>query len=158
MLSFTFNNILLPDSNINQIGSNGFVKYAISLKPGLVQGTEITNTAYIYFDYNAPVATNTTINTVGFLTNISEIATASDGSKIFPNPMNISATINVTTENKIENATLQIYDVLGNLVFSRSKINSNQVFIHRGDLKQGVYFYKISNDKKIFASGKFIIE
>jgi len=158
VLNFTFNNILLPDSNINQLGSNGFVKYAISLKHGLAVETEIQNKAYIYFDYNAPVITNTTLNTVGLLTNISEIATISDVSKIFPNPMNISATININTENKIENATLQIYDVLGNLVFSKSKINSNQIFIHRGDLKQGIYFYKISNDKKIFASGKFIIE
>ena len=158
VLNFTFNNILLPDSNVNQIGSNGFVKYAISLKHGLAVETEIQNKAYIYFDYNAPVVTNTTLNTVGLLTNISEIATISDVSKIFPNPMNISATINVNTENKIENATLQIYDVLGNLVFSKSKINSNQIFIYRGDLKQGIYFYKISNDKKIFASGKFIIE
>lgn len=158
VLNFTFNNILLPDSNINQLGSNGFVKYSVSLKSGLAQGTEITNNAYIYFDYNQPVVTNTTLNTIGLLVNIPEVEITSEASQIFPNPMNISATIKLTTENKVENSTLQIYDILGNLVLSKKDVNTNEIIIYRGNLRSGIYFYKISNDKKIFASGKFIIE
>ncbi|MFH0866181.1 MAG: T9SS type A sorting domain-containing protein [Bacteroidota bacterium] len=158
VLNFAFNNILLPDSNVNLLGSNGFVKYSVSTKPELTEGTEVTNNAYIYFDYNPPVVTNTTLNTIGVLTSISEIETTPDVAQVFPNPMNITATIKLISENTAGNSTLQIYDILGNLVLSKKENNTNEIIIYRGNLKQGIYFYKISNDKKIFASGKFVIE
>lgn len=59
VLRFTFDNILLPDSNINERASHGFVKYTVRLKDGLPRGTVIPNQASIYFDFNAPVLTNT---------------------------------------------------------------------------------------------------
>ncbi len=61
---WTFSNILLPDSNINEPLSHGFVKYKIKQIPGNAQGTSITNSADIYFDFNEPVITNTTENIV----------------------------------------------------------------------------------------------
>jgi hypothetical protein len=64
VLVFTFNNINLPDSSADYFGSQGFVKYGIQLKQNLPLYTEITNTAAIYFDFNAPVITNTTTNTL----------------------------------------------------------------------------------------------
>lgn len=63
-LSFEFNNILLPDSATNFIGSQGFVKYKIDMMLGLVPGDKIQNRANIYFDYNPPIITNTTLNTI----------------------------------------------------------------------------------------------
>src|SRR5690606_19417277 len=64
MLTFTFNNILLPDSNINEPASHGYIEYNIQSKKDLDFGTEIKNTAYIYFDFNPPIITNTTLNTI----------------------------------------------------------------------------------------------
>jgi uncharacterized repeat protein (TIGR01451 family) len=61
-LNFHFPNIQLPDSTSNPEGSKGFVQYRIKSKPGLPSGTLIKNTAYIYFDYNPAIVTNTTIN------------------------------------------------------------------------------------------------
>lgn len=63
-VTFTFPNIMLPDSNVNEIGSHGFVKYKINLMPDLTSGTVINNTANIFFDFNPAVITNTTINTI----------------------------------------------------------------------------------------------
>ncbi|MBK8498378.1 MAG: VCBS repeat-containing protein [Flavobacteriales bacterium] len=62
--TFRFNHILLPDSNVNEPASHGFIKYSIEPVTGAPHGTEITNTAAIYFDLNAPVITNTTLNTL----------------------------------------------------------------------------------------------
>lgn len=59
---FTFENILLPDSGTDALGSQGFVKFRIGIEPGLPSGTLITNTAAIDFDNNASVLTNT-VNT-----------------------------------------------------------------------------------------------
>jgi len=55
---FEFLNINLPDSNVNKVGSHGFVEFAI--KPlSFVNNDTIQNNASIYFDYNAAIITNT---------------------------------------------------------------------------------------------------
>jgi len=61
---FNFPNINLPDSNTNEPASHGNVLYKVKLKDNLPLGTVINNTAYIYFDFNAPVITNTVTNTL----------------------------------------------------------------------------------------------
>ncbi|MCB9232406.1 MAG: PKD domain-containing protein [Bacteroidia bacterium] len=62
--AWTFSNILLPDSNVNEPASHGWVIYQVQQKAGLVHGTQIENSASIYFDFNPPVKTNSTLNTV----------------------------------------------------------------------------------------------
>ncbi|MBK6474146.1 MAG: T9SS type A sorting domain-containing protein [Flavobacteriales bacterium] len=61
---FRFQQILLPDSNVNELASHGYIKYRIKPNEGSPHLTEITNTAAIYFDLNEPVITNTTLNTL----------------------------------------------------------------------------------------------
>jgi uncharacterized repeat protein (TIGR01451 family) len=61
---FNFPNINLPDSNSNEPASHGFIQYKIKFLNGLPAGTQIQNTAYIHFDFNPPVVTNTTVNTL----------------------------------------------------------------------------------------------
>jgi uncharacterized repeat protein (TIGR01451 family) len=63
-LSFKFPNIMLPDSNANEPLSHGFITYQVHIKPNAAIGAVVNNTASIYFDYNAPVVTNTTTNTI----------------------------------------------------------------------------------------------
>jgi len=60
LVNFNFPLIFLPDSTTNEPESHGFVKYAIRTKPNLELGTVLRNTAYIYFDFNEPIITNTT--------------------------------------------------------------------------------------------------
>ena len=56
---------MLPDSNVNEPASHGFIKFRIQQKASNPTGARIENTAAIYFDYNAPVLTNTTWHTIG---------------------------------------------------------------------------------------------
>jgi uncharacterized repeat protein (TIGR01451 family) len=60
VLEWTFNNIMLPDSTTDLEGSNGFVFFTVNQNKNLADGTEINNTADIYFDFNDPIITNTT--------------------------------------------------------------------------------------------------
>ncbi len=55
---FEFLNILLPDSNVNEKASHGFVSFRIKPQTTVLPNTTIPNKAAIYFDYNAPVITN----------------------------------------------------------------------------------------------------
>lgn len=57
LLTFTFDNILLPDSNTNEPLSHGLVNFRIKPILPLQLGQEITNAADIYFDFNEPIRT-----------------------------------------------------------------------------------------------------
>ena len=61
---FKFENIMLPDSGVDFLGSQGFVKYKILPKLGLKPFTKIKNSAEIYFDYNPAIVTNIVVNTI----------------------------------------------------------------------------------------------
>ncbi|WP_066836291.1 IPT/TIG domain-containing protein [Rufibacter ruber] len=64
ILTFTFNNIMLPDSGTNQAGSNGAIQFSIKPKADLPEKHLIENYADIFFDFNEPVRTNTTQNRI----------------------------------------------------------------------------------------------
>ncbi|MTB51269.1 SdrD B-like domain-containing protein [Lewinella sp. W8] len=58
VVTFTFPNIMLPDSSVNLAGSQGVVSFSVNHNPDLIPGDEITNRAGIYFDFNEPIITN----------------------------------------------------------------------------------------------------
>ncbi|MGJ8661777.1 MAG: DUF7619 domain-containing protein, partial [Bacteroidota bacterium] len=65
LVTFKFDNINLPWKGLyGDALSSGLVNYSIQRKSTNPQGTVFTNKANIYFDYNAPIETNTTINTL----------------------------------------------------------------------------------------------
>jgi uncharacterized delta-60 repeat protein/uncharacterized repeat protein (TIGR01451 family) len=64
VLTFVFNNINLPDSTIDKLGSMGLISFRITVPANTPIGTVIKNKSYIFFDYNSPVITNETMHTV----------------------------------------------------------------------------------------------
>lgn len=65
LLEWRFNNIMLPDSLSDPEGSNGFVTFKVNQVSDLPLGTVLENTAYIYFDFEEAVITNTYTHTIG---------------------------------------------------------------------------------------------
>ncbi len=65
VLTFRFDNILLPDSNTNLAGSQGFISFKVEQHADVPLETQLFNSAAIYFDFNLPIITNTTRHTVG---------------------------------------------------------------------------------------------
>lgn len=70
VLRFVFADILLPDSNVNEGASHGYVAFRMKPLEGIALGSVINNAADIYFDFNAPVRTNTTAVTLGITTDV----------------------------------------------------------------------------------------
>ncbi len=97
VLKFEYPNIWLADSTSNEPASHGHLVYRIQENNGNPVGSTIENTAYIYFDWNSPIITNTTynINTM-LLGGVDE--SSINQFKLYPNPStdNISITGNVT--------------------------------------------------------------
>ncbi len=85
VLEFWFDNILLPDTFTNEPLSHGFVQYRIRTSANLLPTQEVRNTAYIYFDFNQPIITNTTVNTMPEPDNVFE-AEIQRIWNVYPNP------------------------------------------------------------------------
>jgi uncharacterized repeat protein (TIGR01451 family) len=86
MLYVKFASIGLPHAAVNAAGSMGFVRFRVRPQPTLAVGTVIPNRAAIYFDFNAPITTNTVGTTVVRPTGLA----APDGElvgRVWPNPV-----------------------------------------------------------------------
>jgi uncharacterized repeat protein (TIGR01451 family) len=144
-ISFTFENILLPDSNINEPGSHGYVLYRIKGLTTNPDPTVVENTAYIYFDLNAPVQTNTTLTT--FSDNWVGIADPKPNDLIivYPNPMSQSAVVEWKGEEGDVNFVIR--DIYGRVIISEKSASGNRFTIDRNNLAPGIYLIEASSVK-----------
>ncbi len=149
IVKFTFNNINLPDSASNPLGSIGIIMYSINQKPNLAIGTEITNSASIYFDYNAPVKTNTVLNTIQDPESVNEINTkVVFDLMVYPNPAMQTVSLLVNSSNASPNAEVKFFNILGSPVLSQTvKLTSgkNVLSADVSSLAAGMYFIEITN-------------
>ena len=138
---FTFYNIQLPDSGADLAGSNGYVSFAIRTLPGLTQNTEIQNRAGIVFDFNPPVMTNTTLNTIWLNVGVNENSAQTFYLKASPNPA--SANVLFAFPQKAnEEASLIVRSLDGKTVLSRN-IQSGES-TNLGFLASGIYLCTIT--------------
>lgn len=77
--------------------------------------------------------------------------------KLYPNPFNNSAIINIDIAVKLNNASISIFDILGKEVKTINNINKNEVILEKGEMSAGLYFYKLLNNSSEVSNGKFII-
>jgi hypothetical protein len=152
-LRYTFNNINLPAAMDNELLSNGFFIYSIEMKPNRPFGTQFTNSAAIYFDYNAPVITNTTLNTLGWPTNVNNTTNTTEGAgfSLYPNPANNMFYAMISSEVDAS-AGLSVVDVSGKVVVSKTlslQKGAHAIPVDVASLTPGLYFVTYSlNGKK----------
>lgn len=160
IIKFKFINIMLPDSGTDMQGSNGYITYRIKQKSTNQPGDFIYNTASIYFDYNSPIVTNTTVNTIMMPVQVATFQTEPNDITLYPNPASSELIIRIpfSTRKGTSNAIIEIYNTLGQLVWSEAIVSTNSD--HRipvDALPKGVYQLKIMQDEKIY-SRSFIKE
>jgi len=116
IVEFRFNNIWLPDSNSNEPESHGFVSFRIKQQPNLTPGTQITNAADIYFDFNAPIRTNKVLNTIdSSVVSIEVNDIVEIDAKIYPNPFVSNTTLELSLDERA-NVAVSVYNLIGQLV------------------------------------------
>jgi hypothetical protein len=137
VIRFDFYNINLPDSNANEAMSHGYVRYSIEHAALLSPGTTIENTAYIYFDSNPPIVTNTVLNTIESPAGVAE-QYADEPLVFYPNPG--KGWLHVISNDHAWNR-ITVYNVLGAVVFeSDLEVNSNPFDLTH--LNDGMYIVK----------------
>ena len=137
---WTFANIMLPDSATDPLGSQGSFSYRMAPKSTLQLGDQLTNRADIYFDYNEPVLTNTTVTTVELNTGIAAVR-PSGAFDVSPNPSNGQVQLRYHA-GTLDRAQLTVLDALGRVVYT-SSINGlthgRSVALDLGGLQSGTY-------------------
>jgi uncharacterized repeat protein (TIGR01451 family) len=151
-----FSNIMLPDSTNDEPNSHGYVRFAISQVPDLTQGTQITNSAAIYFDFNEPVLTNTALNTIDYSVSVENLEAGNVVVALQPNPFKDFTTIKITGLND-DVLKLNIINLLGEVVYSENS-TANVFNISRGNLPSGIYLFEVKQQDKVIGKGKMIAE
>ncbi len=154
VLTFTFQGINLPDSAHGD-SSRGFVMYTVHTKKNLPIGSQINNTAFIYFDANTPIVTNTTVNVRSDHPNgISTINANAMTAIVVPNPAHEQALIELS--GATGNVSIQITDALGNTI-QTGTTDSNIYKLDAQMFASGIYFYRATDANGNKASGKISI-
>jgi uncharacterized repeat protein (TIGR01451 family) len=151
-LSVYFPNIQLPDSTTDAQGSIGFIQYRIKPKHGWVMPYKIKNTAYIYFDFNAPIITNTTYNSIlDIATNVDE--NTEGNLMIYPNPTNNTLKIETSSDKK---QIMMIFDLTGNMVLSQT-LEQGKTEVNVSHLAVGIYTMQVKGDSHAFTKKLVIV-
>ena len=137
-VEFIFEGINLP---FNDANNDGYIVFKIKSKATLTVGDQITNNASIYFDYNAPITTNTVTSTYQALANV-----AFDFDTYFTlSPVPAKEYLNINNKQQIAIKSISVYNVLGQLVLTF--INPNNT-IDVSNLNSGNYILKVWVDNK----------
>ncbi len=154
ILRFVFSPIALPDSNVNEAASHGFVKFRIAQKSDLPLGTVIENKASIYFDFNDAVVTNTAFHTIGAPYVVSSTYNPrfpQVGVEVRPNPFQDQAVLEVKG-HEMRDGLLRLYDAQGRAV-QVQVFEGNQCKIERNGVLNGSYFFQITDQGVPVSSG-----
>lgn len=138
---FYFDGIWLPDSTTSFAESNGFVSFKIKEKASNSVGSEIKNTAYIYFDHNPAIVTNTTYNINVDHLSLEEI-NKEINVKLYPNPAN--EFIQIEGSSSIDK--IEVYSVEGKLCFT-SEPHQSEVKLDISNFNSGLYIVKIESNE-----------
>ncbi len=150
VVKFNFYNIQLPDSSSNEAASHGAIRFKVKLNAGLPSGTQIRNRANIYFDYNAPIATNTTLNTLDYIEGVNDQTSISGNLKVYPNPSNGKFTIEITG-NKEQPTVIDIYNMFGEKVYSMPTVQMHSSYsMDLSELSKGIYFVRLVGKEKSY--------
>lgn len=146
LMRFHFDDILLPDSNVNEPASHGYVYFRVKGNQSNLDPTVVTNSANIYFDFNPPIATNTTFTTFSNATvGISNVNYNEIGSiKLSPHPM-VESTLLLFDGNKDHAHLLELMDLSGRSVAANKSFKGSSYLLQRESLSSGTYLIKITD-------------
>lgn len=119
IFTVSFTGTSFPPYSINTIASDGFVRFRVRPLATLVTGDQIPNRAAILFDFNAPMATNTALTSIGQLSSL--VASLESGTPvvIWPNPTTDQLYLEIDSP-EAGSLKLALIDALGRTVLART--------------------------------------
>jgi PKD repeat protein len=149
VVTYRFNNIMLPCEEDAGDASNGFVTFRISSLSGLNVGDLISDQAKIYFDFNAPIETNFANILMYEPTIVSDTqyhAIVSHAIGMYPNPIKEKGYVKFVLEEET-NISVVATDLSGKEIINFNKKGNegiNYLEIDATNFEAGVYILKIT--------------
>lgn len=141
LVEFIFENINLP---FNDATNDGYIVYKVKTLPTLQENDTFENRAGIYFDFNAPIITNTATTLIANPLSISEENIGNSGITIYPNP--IKNLVQINSKTPIE--TITLFTVDGRLITTKSIENTSfSSSMDVSNLPRGIYLMNITTTK-----------
>jgi uncharacterized repeat protein (TIGR01451 family) len=155
LLTFTFDNILLVDSNMNEPMSHGLLSFRVRPDADITIGETISNSADIYFDFNTPVRTPPAVVTVGIPTGLATVTP--EPLRIYPVP--VRDMLNIVLPAGVVARRVSITALNGHAVLN-APVNATpglaQVAVR--DLAQGSYVVTVDGSDGLRRSARFVKE
>jgi hypothetical protein len=146
IIDFKFNTIMLPDSNVNELKSHGYVNYRVKPSQNWPAGTHIQNGAAIYFDFNAPVITSPMITTVTSPLGIRSSTLSEVDFKMYPNPN--QGILRIQSSKGVKE--VMIYSLFGTECAKYVIYGGERDFsLSLEPLTSGVYLIEVKGDESI---------
>ncbi|MBL8002411.1 MAG: hypothetical protein JNL05_10655 [Flavobacteriales bacterium] len=133
VVEWRFADILLPDSNVNEPLSHGAVGFRIRPAQPLAVGTTLRNAADIFFDFNAPIRTNTS-ELVASVSTAVPFDAATGQLQVFPNPAHDRITL--TSNSRMQRVRIVALD--GRTVLEQ-RVAGERAMLDVGGLARGPY-------------------
>jgi hypothetical protein len=138
VVEFIFENINL---DFNDATNDGYIVFKIKILNTLVEGDTFDNTASIYFDFNAPIVTNTEVVTIMSTASIGEVT--DESVTIYPNPS--PGFLHINSRNSIKSASF--VDLNGRTIKQMHFIgNETSQKLDFSNLSKGIYLLTITTD------------
>lgn len=158
-ITFTLENVFLPPTSVDSERSQGYVTFSILPKKGLREDTKIKNSAFIGFDDENLLKTNTVVNTIQSKEQEQEMTVV----YLYPNPVNDVAFIRLEhrkgsefTRKKIIKA--EVIDVNGVLILEKNFTPSEEVRIDLPLQIKGYYLLKVTDSDNKAYTKKMIVK
>lgn len=162
ILRFTFQPISLPHKAINEAGSQGFVTFRARQRKGNRMGAQIHNRAGIYFDFNAPVITNTVTHTLHqnllrVTSFVKETGAPEVQVEAYPNPFAEQIRFELEQQPDTE-VYLELFDAQGQIQ-RRLPFAGTSLQLAREDLSTGLYFFALRDGRgRVLGRGSIVAE
>ena len=143
-LKFTFPNILLVDSNHNELLSHGAVSFSVEPNTNVYAGDIIDASANIYFDYNAAVRTNDWEIPVVIPMAVQQLNLINKLTA-YPNPVATTITLKTNDDEFIN--TITVYSMLGQEIMHINQLRTSEFLLNLNSLSQGNYIIKLQTTK-----------
>jgi uncharacterized repeat protein (TIGR01451 family) len=134
VLEVVFDSIMLVPENWDFLASQGFIKFVVKPKSNLYLGANINNRAFIYFDYNLPIVTNTVFSPIAYPTAIAPHTLSASILKAIPNPTNGICYVQCPAAKGV----LRLYNTLGALL-EEKQVTDSYTKLNLQSLVNGIY-------------------
>ena len=154
VLNFRLYHILLPDSNVNEPRSHGFVSFSLRPVAGALDapGDRVDNIANIYFDFNPPVITEPCVVSIELSTAIPSQPV--ENPSTYPNPAQAALYVDLPTA---EGYTAELVSMDGRVLRILGVIRSG-TNIDVASLASGTYLLRLASPMHGVSQARFVKE